>query len=138
MSFNTKSKKSLFENDIFRHKVINLTLGWTFILLGLVGSLLPVLQGFLFFFVGLLFLSKEYHWAFRLVEWLRVRIRKYSPKAGRFLERSEVYLEGEVHKIATEKHYLRKRVITLIALILLLAAIAWALTLFVRWVVELF
>jgi uncharacterized protein len=47
--------------------------GWLFIVLGIVGLFLPILQGILFLLVGLVILSAEYHWARRLLERLRNR-----------------------------------------------------------------
>lgn len=41
-----------------RHYVI-LTLGWIFILLGILGLFLPILQGILFLCIGVLLLSSE-------------------------------------------------------------------------------
>ena len=41
-----------------RHYVI-LTLGWVFILLGILGLFLPILQGILFLCIGVLLLSSE-------------------------------------------------------------------------------
>ncbi|HEY4485607.1 MAG TPA: PGPGW domain-containing protein [Nitrospiria bacterium] len=40
-------------------KTLILVIGWSFILLGIVGLFLPFLQGFLFLLIGLLILSKE-------------------------------------------------------------------------------
>lgn len=50
-----------------------LSLGWGFILLGIAGLFLPVLQGILFLLIGLLILSTEYVWAHRLLQRLRSR-----------------------------------------------------------------
>jgi uncharacterized protein len=41
--------------------------GWGFILLGVIGLFLPILQGVLFLLIGLLTLSSEYVWAHRLL-----------------------------------------------------------------------
>jgi uncharacterized membrane protein YbaN (DUF454 family) len=60
-------------------RIVTLSVGWGFILLGIVGLVLPILQGFLFLFVGLVILSSEYVWANRLIAWLRQRF----PKLGR-------------------------------------------------------
>jgi len=60
--------------------------GWTFIVLGIAGLFLPVLQGILFLMIGLIILSREYAWAHRLVE--RVRER-FSKAAAHFAEASE-------------------------------------------------
>lgn len=40
-------------------KIVILALGWVFIILGIAGLFLPVLQGILFIFIGLIILSKE-------------------------------------------------------------------------------
>lgn len=47
--------------------------GWAFLLLGVVGLFLPVLQGILFLLIGLTLLSAEYVWAHRLLAHLRLR-----------------------------------------------------------------
>ncbi|MGA7291195.1 MAG: PGPGW domain-containing protein [Terriglobales bacterium] len=53
--------------------------GWSFILLGIVGLVLPFLQGVLFILIGLIILSSQYAWA-RL---LLAKLRKRFPKIGR-------------------------------------------------------
>jgi len=60
--------------------------GWTFIVLGIAGLFLPVLQGILLLMIGLIILSSEYAWAHRLVK----RVRKRFPRAAaHFDEASE-------------------------------------------------
>jgi uncharacterized protein YqgC (DUF456 family) len=59
-------------------RALVLLVGWSFILLGVVGLFLPVLQGVLFLFIGLIILSSEYAWAHRMIVWLRQRF----PKVG--------------------------------------------------------
>jgi uncharacterized membrane protein YbaN (DUF454 family) len=54
-------------------KAILLLFGWGFILLGVIGLFLPILQGVLFLLIGLLILSSEYVWAHRLL--LKIRNR---------------------------------------------------------------
>ena len=62
-------------------------LNWTAVLLsaiyvvGMIGLLLPVLQGVLFLVIGLLILSSEYVWAHRLLGKLRQRFPAVSPGA---------------------------------------------------------
>ena len=56
------------------------TLGWFFIVLGILGIFLPILQGVLFLLVGLSLLSTEYVWARRLLDRLRTRFPKLSAK----------------------------------------------------------
>lgn len=61
-----------------------LALGWAFILLGIVGLFLPVLQGILFLLIGLVILSSEYVWAHRLLLKLKQRfpaVARYSDAA---------------------------------------------------------
>ena len=54
--------------------------GWFFVLLGIVGLVLPILQGFLFIAVGLLILSRESVWACRQLERLRARFPTLAEK----------------------------------------------------------
>jgi len=59
-----------------------LIVGWGFILLGIVGLFLPVLQGVLFLLVGLIILSSEYVWAHQVL----TRLRERFPKIGHAAE----------------------------------------------------
>ena len=52
-------------------RVLVLALGWMFILLGVAGLFLPILQGILFLLIGLVILSTEYIWAHHLLRRLR-------------------------------------------------------------------
>ena len=54
-------------------KAILLVFGWGFILLGVIGLFVPILQGVLFLLIGLLILSSEYVWAHRLLSKIRNR-----------------------------------------------------------------
>jgi hypothetical protein len=45
---------------------------------GMVGWLLPIIPGWLLVIPGLLLLSKEFHWARRLLDWVRARLPKKS------------------------------------------------------------
>ena len=47
--------------------------GWSFIVLGILGLFLPFLQGILFLFVGLIILSKHYAFAQRWLDKLKHR-----------------------------------------------------------------
>lgn len=60
-------------------RVLMVSVGWGFILLGLVGLVLPVLQGVLFLLVGLVILSSEYVWAHHLL----TRIERRFPGIAR-------------------------------------------------------
>jgi uncharacterized membrane protein YbaN (DUF454 family) len=63
-------------------KILVLIAGWGFILLGVIGLILPVLQGVLFLLIGLFILSSEYVWAHRLL----VKVRNRFPSAASRLE----------------------------------------------------
>jgi uncharacterized membrane protein YbaN (DUF454 family) len=65
-------------------RILILIVGWAFILLGIVGLVLPILQGFLFIFIGLVILSSEYVWAHQLLTKLRQRF----PKIGRLADQA--------------------------------------------------
>ena len=61
-------------------RIAILALGWGFILLGIVGLVLPVLQGVLFLLIGLALLSSESKTARHLLVRLRVRYPGLSEK----------------------------------------------------------
>jgi uncharacterized membrane protein YbaN (DUF454 family) len=115
------------------NRLVNLTVGWTFILLGVAGAVLPVLQGFLFFVVGLLFLSKEYHWAGKTLLWLKAKIGKYFPRALKVFDDAERFLEGEVRKMATEKGYVRRKAWLIVLILAVLGLSGWVLSLLFSW-----
>jgi len=50
--------------------------GYGFLVLGVLGLFLPILQGFLFLFVGLIILARHAPWAERLLDNLRARSRR--------------------------------------------------------------
>ncbi|HEY7911513.1 MAG TPA: PGPGW domain-containing protein [Blastocatellia bacterium] len=53
-------------------------LGWAFIVLGILGLFLPILQGILFLLIGLSLLSNSSPWAARLLGKARERFPKIS------------------------------------------------------------
>ena len=55
-------------------------LGWGFIILGILGLFLPILQGILFLIIGLALLSNSSPWAARLLIRLRDRFPAVSRK----------------------------------------------------------
>ncbi len=57
-----------------------LVLGWTFIVLGILGLFLPILQGILFLLIGFILLSRESEWAQRQLEMLKTRYPKFAEK----------------------------------------------------------
>jgi uncharacterized protein len=54
-------------------KILLLLAGWGFLVLGVIGLFLPILQGVLFLMIGLVILSSEYVWAHRLLMKIRER-----------------------------------------------------------------
>jgi len=69
-----------------------LLLGWGFVLLGIAGLFLPVLQGVLFLLIGLVILSSEYVWAHKLLQKLRRRFPSIAGKADEAQERAAAWL----------------------------------------------
>ena len=60
--------------------------GWSFILIGIVGLFLPILQGILFLLIGLLVLSKESKWAKDLLHRIEKRYPTQYQKMHEFNE----------------------------------------------------
>jgi hypothetical protein len=69
-----------------------LALGWAFILLGIAGLFLPVLQGILFLLIGLVILSSEYVWAHQLLRKIRERFPSLSRKADEATEKATTWV----------------------------------------------
>jgi uncharacterized membrane protein YbaN (DUF454 family) len=74
-------------------RALVLLVGWGFILVGIIGLFLPVLQGVLFLFIGLIILSSEYAWAHRLIAGLRQRFPKVGDIADRAGTRAATWLQ---------------------------------------------
>ncbi|UCF81394.1 MAG: hypothetical protein JSV08_03000 [Acidobacteriota bacterium] len=64
-------------------RALELGLGWGFILLGVAGVFLPVLQGILFILVGLYFISRHSPLAAKIFEKLKARFPKLAKKMER-------------------------------------------------------
>lgn len=73
-------------------RIVVLIVGWAFILLGIAGLFLPVLQGILFLLIGLIILSTEYVWAHHLLSRLKERFPGTARHAERAKERAHVWL----------------------------------------------
>jgi uncharacterized membrane protein YbaN (DUF454 family) len=69
-----------------------LCLGWAFILLGIAGLFLPILQGILFLLIGLVILSTEYVWAHKLLTKLKTRFPKLAEHADAAHQKAERFL----------------------------------------------
>ena len=72
-------------------------LGWFFIALGIVGLVLPFLQGVLFIAIGMALLAKELEWARRWRERLYDRypkLREWSDEAEEWMDRQWKRIRG--------------------------------------------
>lgn len=59
--------------------------GYAFLVLGVIGLVLPILQGFLFLAIGMIILSKTAPWAERALE----RLRNRFPQAGAVIDKAD-------------------------------------------------
>ncbi|MEK9645151.1 MAG: PGPGW domain-containing protein [Alphaproteobacteria bacterium] len=57
-----------------------LSLGWFFVVLGILGIFLPILQGILFLMIGMFLLSRESDWAKAKLEALKEKYPKFAAK----------------------------------------------------------
>ena len=72
-----------------------LSVGWGCLLIGFVGGLIPVLQGWPFGIAGLLILSREYQWAHNLVH----RLRQRFPRFARIMDATSAKAQRIIQKI---------------------------------------
>jgi uncharacterized protein len=73
-------------------KFLVLIIGWAFIVVGIIGLFLPILQGVLFIMIGLIILSTEYHWAKRLLDRIRTRFPSVARVSHEAAEKAKVWL----------------------------------------------
>jgi uncharacterized membrane protein YbaN (DUF454 family) len=73
-------------------RIAVLAVGWIFIVLGIAGLFLPILQGVLFLLMGLIILSSEYVWAHKLLARLRTRFPSVARHADHASERAAAWL----------------------------------------------
>jgi uncharacterized membrane protein YbaN (DUF454 family) len=78
--------------QMFKRIAIIVT-GWAFLLLGVVGLFLPILQGILFILIGLIILSTEYAWAHRLLTRLKTRFPKLGRAADSASEKASAWMK---------------------------------------------
>jgi uncharacterized membrane protein YbaN (DUF454 family) len=118
---------------VLKKRSIHLIAGWSFIFLGIAGLILPILQGFLFLLVGLIFLAREYPWAARILNRFRKWTNKHFPKAGKAFQQAEEYTDKELHLIATQKGYVWKRLWLILLFFLLMGGIGYLLSILFNW-----
>jgi uncharacterized protein len=80
-------------------RIAALVVGWGFIVLGIVGLFLPILQGVLFLVIGLVILSSEYVWAHHLLRKLRERFPTVSRTADEATRKATAWL----HRLSGQK-----------------------------------
>lgn len=71
---------------------LKLALGWAFVFLGIVGLVLPFLQGILFLAIGLGILSGESQWARMRLQMLRRRYPQLSETFEKAAEKTNLVL----------------------------------------------
>jgi len=74
-------------------KIVVLITGWSFIVLGIAGLFLPILQGILFLIIGLVILSSEYVWAHHLLNHVKTRF----PKITKVIVSAEKWVARHLH-----------------------------------------
>lgn len=82
-------------------KFVLLLLGWGFLVLGVIGLFLPVLQGVLFLLVGLLILSSEYVWAHKLVQEIRKFFPEFAPRWDKAADKAHRWTGRVFHRTHT-------------------------------------
>ena len=75
-----------------RKRWLVLLTGWGFILLGIAGLFLPILQGILFLLIGLVILSSEYVWAHSLLAKLHNRFPKMAAHVHQAFEKARSWM----------------------------------------------
>ena len=78
-----------------------LVAGWTCLVIGANGGLIPIFQGWIFGVAGLLILSSEYEWAHNLLVWLRRRF----PRFARAMERVKAKSTRIADKVLRRQHH---------------------------------
>ncbi len=80
-------------------KILVLLVGWGFLVLGVIGLFLPVLQGIAFILIGLIILSSEYVWAHKLLQKLRNRFPSAARHAEDAAQRTRDWLGKRFHRV---------------------------------------
>lgn len=80
-------------------RTLKITLGWIFIVLGVLGLFLPILQGVLFLCIGMTLLAQEQVWAQKLLGRIRARFPKSADKFDQAAERSKQIWKNFIEKI---------------------------------------
>jgi|SRR6516164_7341675 hypothetical protein len=87
-------------------KIVLLLLGWGFIVLGVIGLFLPILQGVLFLIVGLLILSSEYVWAHKLLQKICTRFPQIASRWDEAAIKAHRWTENVFHRTRETSKYI--------------------------------
>ncbi|GAK52380.1 hypothetical membrane protein [Candidatus Moduliflexus flocculans] len=79
-------------------RIIKVSVGWFFLLLGIIGCFLPILQGFLFIAVGLLILSEESMFIKKLLHPLEQKYPHHFQKVYQFRQKLFQKLRTTLHR----------------------------------------
>ncbi len=76
-------------------KALVLVIGWAFMVLGVIGLFVPIMQGILFLMIGLTILSSEYVWAHHLL----TKVRERFPRIAMFCDRAREKATGWMRRV---------------------------------------
>ncbi|HLO77148.1 MAG TPA: PGPGW domain-containing protein [Magnetospirillum sp.] len=79
-------------------RLIKIVVGWFFLVLGVLGLFLPILQGVLFLAIGLAILASEQVWAHRLLTWLKRRFPRFAKQFDQARHQSERWGHKLLHR----------------------------------------
>lgn len=79
-------------------RLTKLVVGWSFMVLGVLGLFLPFLQGMLFLAIGLAVLATEQVWAHRLLTWLGHRFPRFAHVVEQARHKSEFWFHKVLHR----------------------------------------
>lgn len=82
--------------------------GWAFIILGILGLFLPILQGILFILIGLVILSSVSPWADRLLQRIRKRFPRISNTVDDATRRAKEFQHREAARFERIKTRVRR------------------------------
>ncbi len=89
-------------------RILVLIVGWGFILVGIAGLFLPIIQGILCILIGLIILSSEYVWAHRLLQKLKSKFPKIAHASEEATERAEKWFRRMIRKQDAVEHETEK------------------------------
>jgi len=81
--------------------------GWSMIVVGIAGLLLPILNGTFFLVVGLYVLKDDYAWAGRTIDWMRRKFPRQAASMDRGQAKAEEYLKRT--RRAVRRYYAQLR-----------------------------